>query len=363
MKKLLLVGTAVGGLALVETALAADLPVKAPPPMVAPAFTWTGCYLGGHVGGAAGQKEWDNFTGKLGDLFGGTSVSLTSVQTFNFVSGQIVTLTVVSGLGSTTTQTFTAQSAPTTTVTFTQTTKTTTVTSISDDTHGFLAGGQVGCDYQFSPRWVVGIGGSGAWAHITGTFDMPFTALKSGALISTDGFALFDIPHQPLVDGTFPGGIVPGALLTAHSKTEWLADVTVRLGYVPWDRWLLYVKGGAAWAGDKYNVSGNFCSAVTLPSTCSTLLPFDFRGKETMFGWTTGVGAEYAFTDWATAFIEYDFYDFGTKHVTFTDQLGNLCSGGCVGGADINQRINVVKGGVNFRFNWGKYPAPIVARY
>jgi outer membrane immunogenic protein len=155
-------------------------------------------------------------------------------------------------------------------------------------------------------------------------------------------------------------------LLTAHSKTEWLADVTVRLGYVPWDRWLLYVKGGAAWAGDKYNVSGNFCSAVTLPSTCSTLLPFDFRGKETRFGWTTGVGAEYAFTDWATAFIEYDFYDFGTKHVTFTDQFGNLCSGGCVGDASINQRINVVKGGINFRFNWfnwGKYPAPVVARY
>jgi outer membrane immunogenic protein len=330
---------------------------------VAPAFTWTGCYLGGHVGGAAGQKEWDNFTGKLGDLFGGTSVSLTSLQTIAVASGtaSAVTLTLGGGTLLTTSLTTLSFKGPfTAVITFTGTTKTSTVTSISDDTHGFLAGGQVGCDYQFSPRWVIGVAGSGAWAHITGTFDMPFTALKSSALVS-DGFGL--VGGALVIDGTFPGGIVPGALLTAHSKTEWLADVTVRLGYVPWDRWLLYVKGGAAWAGDKYNVSGNFCSAVTLPSTCSTLLPFDFRGKETMFGWTTGVGAEYAFTDWATAFIEYDFYDFGTKHVTFTDQLGNLCSGGCVGGADINQRINVVKGGVNFRFNWGKYPAPIVARY
>jgi outer membrane immunogenic protein len=234
---------------------------------------------------------------------------------------------------------------------------------LRDDTHGFLAGGQVGCDYQFSPRWVIGVAGSGAWAHITGTFDMPFTALPATSPLTGP----FGTGAEPLtaVDGTFAGGIVPGALLTAHSKTEWLADATVRLGYVPWDRWLLYVKGGAAWAGDKYNVSGAFCSSVTLnpAATCSTLLPFDFRGKETRFGWTTGVGAEYAFTDWATAFIEYDFYDFGTRHVTLTDQFGNLCSGDCVGGADINQRINVVKGGFNFRFNWGKYPAPVVARY
>jgi hypothetical protein len=57
------------------------------------------------------------------------------------------------------------------------------------------------------------------------------------------------------------------------------------------------------------------------------------------------------------------FYDLGTKHVTFMDQFGNLGSGGCVGGADINQRINVVKGGINFRFNGGKYPAPVVAKY
>src|SRR5262249_28215090 len=94
MKKLLLAGTAVGGLALVETALAADLPVKAPPPMVAPAFTWTGWYLGGHVGGAAGQKEWDNFTGKLGDLFGGTTVSLTSLQHVVVTSAQVITVTI-----------------------------------------------------------------------------------------------------------------------------------------------------------------------------------------------------------------------------------------------------------------------------
>ena len=42
---------------LVGTAVAADLPVKAPP-IVAPVFNWTGCYVGGYVGGA-----WTNHQG------------------------------------------------------------------------------------------------------------------------------------------------------------------------------------------------------------------------------------------------------------------------------------------------------------
>ena len=40
---------------MVGTAGAADLPVKAPPP--APVFNWTGCYVGGYVGGARSDGD------------------------------------------------------------------------------------------------------------------------------------------------------------------------------------------------------------------------------------------------------------------------------------------------------------------
>jgi outer membrane immunogenic protein len=49
-------------LAMSIAANAADLPVKAPPApvYVPPPFSWTGCYIGGNVGGAWAQSNWSD---------------------------------------------------------------------------------------------------------------------------------------------------------------------------------------------------------------------------------------------------------------------------------------------------------------
>ena len=39
---------------------------------------------------------------------------------------------------------------------------------VSGDTRGVLGGGQIGCNYQFAPNWVIGIEGDGEAAHIKG---------------------------------------------------------------------------------------------------------------------------------------------------------------------------------------------------
>jgi hypothetical protein len=52
MKKLLLAGLAIG--ALIAPAMAADMPVKAPPP---PLFSWTGFYIGANAGFATLRDE------------------------------------------------------------------------------------------------------------------------------------------------------------------------------------------------------------------------------------------------------------------------------------------------------------------
>ena len=59
-----------------------------------------------------------------------------------------------------------------------------------------------------------------------------------------------------------------------------------------------------------------------------------------------GVGGEYAFNDWLSAFVEYDYYGFGTRTNTFVTPAG-------LGFANIDTNVhaNVVKAGLNLRFN------------
>jgi opacity protein-like surface antigen len=75
MKKLLLASVAAVVL-LGGSANAADLarpaPIYAPAPVVVSLFTWTGCYVGGNVGGVWAMSDWNDAI--LGD-FGSSSAT------------------------------------------------------------------------------------------------------------------------------------------------------------------------------------------------------------------------------------------------------------------------------------------------
>ena len=248
MKKFLTtIGVALSAL-VAAPAMAADMrpppPVYRAPPPVVPIWTWTACYIGGHVGGLWARKEIVDTT--LGVPFFGEAD-----HTIN----------------------------------------------------GWLGGVQAGCDYQFAGGWVIGIQSDFAWTSA-------------------------DSSHVSVLDPT----------LTIETKIEWLGSLTGRIGYA-WGRFLGYVKGGGAWERDSFDVFDN----VTLTSF-GTL---DRR----RYGWTVGVGGEYAFADYLSGFVEYNYYDFGTRDFAFG-----------IGSFDISETKSVVKAGLNFRFGgFGKYP--VAARY
>jgi outer membrane immunogenic protein len=250
MKKFVLTGFV--ALLIASPAMAADLRVrqpvyKAPPPPPPVYFSWTGCYVGGHVGALWTRKEWS--VREPGDVFFGQSDG-------------------------------------------------------THDADGWLGGVQAGCDYQFAGGFVIGIAGDYAWADADGS---------NASLL-------------------FPG-------FTNHTKVKSVASVTGRIGYA-WDRFLGYVKGGGAWERDEHS----FTDGVEL-GTAST----------TRSGWTIGVGGEYAFTNYLTGFIEYNYYDFGSRDLTLVSQFGPFTYG-------IDETKSVLKAGLNFRLGgWGK--APIAARY
>ena len=74
-----------------------------------------------------------------------------------------------------------------------------------------------------------------------------------------------------------------------------------------------------------------------------------FQGVENRFGWTAGVGVEWAlWQNWSVK-LEYDYYGFGTRNVTFVD---NTISG-VTGPVSITQNLQTVKLGVNFHVSPG----------
>src|SRR6266849_5042275 len=227
MKTILLLG--VTGVAFMAAGAvnAADLPRKAPP-MVAPpppAFSWTGCYVGAQGGGGWGRKRYEHTEGVVASGIASEEVPLTS----------------------------------------------------NADLSGGAFGGQVGCDYQFTGGWVIGVRGNALATDIHGS-----------------GLQL-DEPRENS-DGTFA------------AKTNFLASVTGRLGY-SWNTVLTYVNGGAAWAHDKYD----FSHADELALVFQETFP-----KESRTGWTVGGGVEWAFAPNWSAFAEYAYYDFGDTSRSLT---------------------------------------------
>ena len=180
------------------------------------------------------------------------------------------------------------------------------VTPVALGPNGYLVGGQFGCDYQpAGSNWVIGL-----------------EAAFSGANIRNETF----VP-LPLGD--------PGDQALVNARLDFIPSGTVRLGYA-WDRLLLYVKGGAAGASDKYSISGVF-TAVTNPT------PFNFQGLDLRVGWTAGAGLEFAlWEDWSVK-VEYDYYGFGHNSVLMSDS--NLALSAPV---DIKQSIQTAKIGLNF---------------
>ena len=132
-----------------------------------------------------------------------------------------------------------------------------------------------------------------------------------------------------------------------HSRTDFIGTVAPRLG-LAWDRVLLYAKGGAACAHDDYWLTG--VQAHVAGMTFAT-------ANETRWGWMVGAGIEYALAQNWSVKVEYNYLDFGTKRIFFT-------STGLVPqppfDEDIRQKIQVVKVGLNYKFDWG---GPLAARY
>lgn len=159
------------------------------------------------------------------------------------------------------------------------------------DLDGFMAGGQIGANWQFD-QFVFGVEADLSWVDGDETF-------------------------------TDPG------VGTLSAELNWLGTIRGRAG-IAIDRFLVYGTGGVAFGGVDMSLVGvgPFAGIVA-------------DDDQTMVGWTVGAGVEAAMTENLSVKLEYLYVDLGDE------DFFNIAAP--VGSFDVDGHI--VRAGLNYRFN------------
>lgn len=177
---------------------------------------------------------------------------------------------------------------------------------------GFLGGVQGGFNWQAS-NLVVGVEGEYSWADVSGS-------------------------------ATTASPVLPGFTSNVTAKDKDYALATGRLGYAA-DNWLFFAKGGGAWAQSSSTGTGLLASGAVFDTTSASA---------TRSGWVVGAGVEWGFAPNWSAKLEYNHIDLGNTNVSVVSTATGVSN------VSSSSTVEVVKAGVNYRFNWG---SPVVAKY
>jgi outer membrane immunogenic protein len=281
----LLLGAVASVALLAGPAIAADLPAKAPP--IAPvAPSWTGFYVGVNAGGSFGSD--------------------TETQNATFTS---------TALGANTLLSNTMQHAP----------------------NGWLAGGQLGYNWQVSRSYVLGLEADWQWTSQKATStscSLPASVAFFGA--GANGF---------------------GWCSSSQEKLTSLGTARARAGTLVGDS-LWYATGGFAWATVKDNYGFNgFANPTIFPGALQPgpFLPSGASFSATRTGWTVGAGVETKLGGGWSAKLEYLFVDLGTLTQTYGISINPafgpaFTSGAASATSSLHITDNIVRTGLNYKF-------------
>jgi outer membrane immunogenic protein len=338
MKKFLLSTTALLGMT--ALAAAADLPARtmapAPAPvMVAPVFTWTGFYIGGHIGYGFSDRNNFGFGDNLTVLnaAGGRFVVQQEAGGGNFFNN---------GRGG--------------------------------STEGVLGGGQIGFNVQ------TGIFVFGVEADVTLT---DFDNGRDGRFGNNDNFGR-------AAPGGFGGGPVVAGIGVANNagannvaffnrggfggteSIDYFVTVRGKVG-LAFDRMMIYGTGGVAFAEtDGNSNNGGFGSGADVvaanpgffvgpgaqAAAAGVRGDFNRRSDFDDVGYAVGGGVEYAFTNNISAKIEGLYVDFSGDRrrdnrntVVGVSNTGAAIRAENFSGGRTNADFGLIRAGLNFRFN------------
>lgn len=311
--KRIIIGTLAGTAALfmaapLSVAGAADMALKAPPPP-APSDSWTGFYVGGNVGYRWSAPRTDaaaNGTGPAPNFGAGFP---TFPFNFAFTDSKTVRL------------------------------------------KGAIGGGQIGYDYQFARKWVLGLE-----ADFQGSNQRGSNSFVDQ--IATPVCVSIAFPPPSCV-GTLPFSTTSATGYEA--KIGWFGTVRGRAGILLTDQILLYGTGGLAYGRVEVSGTTSTSSAAIFglgPTVAFTPMSAAFNAAKTNVGYTVGGGVEGKLFPWLPANwswkLEYIYLDLGS--LNYSAPVGGILtlvfplpvSGTIAMHTHFNE--NIVRVGLNYKF-------------
>jgi outer membrane immunogenic protein len=172
--------------------------------------------------------------------------------------------------------------------------------TIHNDADGFIAGGQIGFNWQIN-HFVIGLEGSGGWLDLDDT-------------------------HNPTGNsGPFDN--------LSRIDYNWYGAITPRFGFA-WNHILFYVKGGVDFV-DVKNRASDFIDINTIDPGDDSI------HDDTEVSWTAGGGLEYCINPHWSVKVEYDFLN--VDDTTSGNRDGDTFH-------HDHDGIHMVTAGINFRF-------------
>jgi outer membrane immunogenic protein len=196
------------------------------------------------------------------------------------------------------------------------------------NSRGAVGGAQIGYNWQFDTRWLVGLEADFDASAIQGSGTNNYRVLGNAA-----------------------------AAISADQAVEWFGTVRARLGFVPIERLLVFGTAGLAYGRVTEAVTVSVPAGIAVGSgdgsreQCLASLNPCMVGSSsrTNIGWSAGGGVEYALGSSVTAKLEYLHVDLGSDVVRV---LGRHPGNGipASANADYSTDFNIVRAGVNYRF-------------
>jgi outer membrane immunogenic protein len=256
MIKALSIGMVLAGV-IVAPSMAADLAVYKAPPV----FSWTGCYVGATAGGIEASST---------DTWAPNPAGFT-------IAGHVAAIT--------------------------------SATAATEKASGFTGGGELGCNYQWSPWLVLGVEG-----------DIQAAQLSFGRT------GVVTVPSTQPFNETF----------TSH----WFSTVRARAG-VAYGEWLFFGTAGVAFADATYTDSISFPTSGTINS---------ITGSNTATGWTAGGGIEWAFARQWSIKGEYLYVNVGGMTLGSANSAPTTFPFSTIAHVHGNLTENVGRIGLNYKF-------------